>query len=100
MITINRNVLKSALSNALKSINTSAALPVLACVLVSVEGQRLRLATTDLVTTFEQWIPLGSMALEEMAIAVPARLFADMVAQAPVGDITLKIDTKKHEMTC
>jgi DNA polymerase-3 subunit beta len=95
--TASKNVLKSALAEVMKS-NTSSQLPILECVLVAIEGQHLCLAATNLVTTTIKWIPLSEMAFEEAAIAIPGKLFSDIVTIAPTGDISLEIDTKSHEV--
>ncbi|MDX9863197.1 MAG: DNA polymerase III subunit beta [Anaerolineaceae bacterium] len=97
-IDVSKNVLKSALADVMKSIGYASNIPIITTVLVSIEGQQLRLATTDLSMTSIKWIPLASMAFEQAAIAIPGKVFTDLVTIAPAGEISLEIDTKTQEV--
>lgn len=98
MITVNKSVLKAALSDVLKSIGKNTTLPILECILFAVEDQRLRLSTTDLEMTIQKWIPLSAMAFANEAIAIPGKLINDLMTVAPEGDIQIEIDPATNEV--
>ena len=98
MITVNKSILKAALSDVLKSAGRASTLPIMECVLFTVEGQRLRLSATDLEMTIQKWIPMSTMAFADEAIAIPGKLINDLVAVAPEGDIQLEIDQISHDV--
>jgi DNA polymerase III subunit beta len=98
MITVSKSVLKSALSDVTKAIGKNETLPIVECVLFTVEDQRLRLSATDLEMTIQKWIPMSSMAFANEAIAIPGKLIKDLVALAPEGDIQMEIDQVTYEV--
>jgi DNA polymerase-3 subunit beta len=98
MFTVNRSLLKTALADVSRAVNR-ATLPILECILFSVEDQRLRLCATDLELTIQRWIPLAAMASQNETIAVPGGLINDLVAFAPDGDMTFTVDPVTLEVS-
>ncbi len=80
------------LSRALASVGRVVAgrstLPVLANVLLTTDGNRLRLSATNLEIGINYWV--GSKIEEQGSLTVPARLFAEFVSSLPHDNIDLE----------
>lgn len=87
-------VTQENLSKALQSVgrvaSTRSTLPILANVLLATEGNRLKIAATNLEIAVTHWI--GSKVKAEGGITVPARLLSDFVSSLPPGNIQLAIE--------
>lgn len=80
--------LAKALSYVARVAQTRGTLPVLANVLLQVEDNRLKLATTNLDIAISSII--GAQVQKEGSLTVPARLLQDLVAGLPGGVIELE----------
>ncbi len=87
-LSLTQENLSRALSSVGRVVSTRASLPVLSNVLLSTDGNRLRLSATNLEIGINYWI--GSKIEDEGSLTVPARLFAEFVASLPHGNITLE----------
>lgn len=72
-------------------------LPVLANVLVASDEGRLRLSATNLELGISCWI--GAQIVEEGAITVPARTFADLVNTLPNDTVMLTLNARTQTLT-
>ncbi|MBL8122438.1 DNA polymerase III subunit beta [Candidatus Saccharibacteria bacterium] len=82
--------LSKALNYVARVANTRGTLPVLANVLLSVEGSRLKLAATNLDIAISSFV--GAQVQQEGSLTVPARLLQDLVSGLPGGVIELEQD--------
>lgn len=92
--------LSRGLSVAGRAVSARSALPILSHVLVTTDGGRLRLSSTNLEQSIHCWI--GGKVEEEGAIAVPARTFADLVNILPPDrvDLTAEVRTMTLNVRC
>ncbi|WP_322488163.1 DNA polymerase III subunit beta [Chloroflexus sp.] len=74
----------------------SSTLPVLANVLLSTDEGRLKLTATNLEVGINRWI--GAHVLQDGAVAVPAKLLADVVGGLPNDKVTLTLDVKTQTL--
>lgn len=74
----------------------SSTLPVLANVLLSTDEGRLKLTATNLEVGINRWI--GAQVLQDGAVAVPAKLLADVVGGLPNDKVTLTLDVKTQTL--
>jgi DNA polymerase-3 subunit beta len=89
--------LAKALNYVARVANTRSTLPILANVLLSIEDNRLKLATTNLDIAISSTI--GAQVQEEGSLTVPARLFQELVAGLPSGVIELEQDDQRLKIT-
>lgn len=82
--------LTKALGYVARVANPRGTLPVLANVLLSVEGNRLKLAATNLDIAISCYV--GAQVQKGGALTIPARLFQDLVSSLPSGVIELEQD--------
>src|SRR4030043_986213 len=83
-----------------RAVATRAVLPITNNVLIATEGNRLKLAATNLEIATCCWIP-GPIE-KEGSIPVPAKLVTDFVNSLPSGrvDMSLSTRTKSLELRC
>ncbi|MCS6889280.1 MAG: DNA polymerase III subunit beta [Chloroflexus sp.] len=74
----------------------SSTLPVLSNVLLSTDEGRLKLTATNLEVGINRWI--GAQVLQDGAVAVPAKLLADVVGGLPNDKVTLTLDGKTQTL--
>jgi DNA polymerase-3 subunit beta len=88
----------SIVSRAVASRSTT--LPVLANVMLSTDGGRLRLSATNLELGINTWI--GGKVEQDGAITVPARTFTDLVNTLPPDriDMELAVRTQNLHIQC
>ena len=86
---IDKQDLQGALNQLGRVTPTRSTLPVLSCVLMSAEGAELTFRASDLEIT--QVIRLPASVSGEGGIAVPFRMFADIVGEMPEGEIKVDI---------
>src|SRR3989338_8359755 len=79
--------LKKGLSIAMRGVSTRVQLPILSTILLKASKEGLVLSATDLELSFR--VKVRAKVGEEGEIAVPAKLFADLVATLPVGAVDL-----------
>lgn len=70
-------------------VSSKSPLPILANILLEVQGTRLRLNTTDLDIGISCEIPVD--IIEEGAITIPAKRFGDIIRELPSGDIIISV---------
>lgn len=86
--------LKKGVSVAIRGISSRAQLPILSTILISAGKDGLVLSTTDLELSFR--VKVRAKVTEEGEIAVPGKLFSDLVATLPSG--TVEIATEKEAL--
>ena len=84
--------LKRGLATVSHAVAGKSTLPVLANVLLTTDGGRLKLAATNLEIGITHWI--GAQVQEEGAVTVPAKLLADVVGGLPSDRVTLTLDAR------
>jgi DNA polymerase-3 subunit beta len=89
-LSITQENLSRALAGVGRVVSGRSTLPVLSNVLLTTDGNRLRLSATNLEIGINYWI--GSKIEEQGSLTVPARLFADFVASLPHGNIELEAE--------
>ena len=88
--------LKRGLAIVSAAIAAKNTLPVLANVLLVAEGNRLKLAGTNLEVGVTHWI--GAQVQEEGAATIPAKLLADVVGSLPNDRVTLTLDSRTQSV--
>jgi len=86
-LSLTQENLSRSLSSVGRVVSTRSSLPVLSNVLLTTDGNRLRLSATNLEIGINYWI--GSKVTEQGSLTVPARLFAEFVSNLPHGNIEL-----------
>lgn len=86
-LSLTQENLSRALSSVGRVVSSRASLPVLANVLLSTDGNRLRLSATNLEIGINYWV--GSKVEQQGSLTVPARLFSEFVSSLPKGTIEL-----------
>ena len=81
--------LAKGLSVVGRAVSPRSTLPVLANILLSTEGNRLKLAATNLEIGVSCWV--GAQVEDEGAITLPARLLTDWVNSVPPEKINLEM---------
>ncbi|PID30833.1 DNA polymerase III subunit beta [Candidatus Saccharibacteria bacterium] len=89
--------LSKALGYVARVANNRGTLPVLANVLLSIENNRLKLATTNLEIAIS--CTIGAQVQNEGTITVPARLFQELVSGLPSGVIELEQDEQRLKIS-
>lgn len=90
--------LTKALNTVARVASTRGTLPILANVLFSTDGNRLRIAATNLDIAISQYC--GAKVSAEGSITIPARLMQDFISSLPSGVIDLELeDNKLHIST-
>src|SRR5688572_6912564 len=89
--------LTKALNTVGRIVGSQSTLPVLGNVLISTDGKRLKLSTTNLELGINYWI--GAKVDKEGSITVPARLLAEFVANLPSGNISLEVEKTNLKVT-
>ena len=79
-----------------RAVSPRSTLPVLANILVEDDGERLRLAATNLELGITCWIP--AQIVEEGAITVPARTFADLINALPNDAVELALNARTQTL--
>jgi len=95
IITMQEN-LKRGLAIVLHAIAGKSTLPVLAHVLLTSDGNRLKLSATNLEVGITHW--MGATVQEEGAITIPARLLADVIGGLPNDQVTLTLDPRTQTL--
>ncbi len=88
--------LAKGLSIVGRAVATRSTLPVLANILLSTDGARLKLSATNLEVGINSWI--GAKVDQEGAITVPARLLTDFVSSLPSERIDLSLITRTQTL--
>ena len=89
--------LQRALGRVSRAVATRTALPVLSNVLIATDGERLRIAATNLEIGVTTWVD-GSIQ-EEGRITVDARLLGEFVNTLPSGQVDLTTDATRISLT-
>ncbi len=87
-LSLTQENLSRALASVGRVVSGRSSLPVLSNVLLTTDGNRLRLSATNLEIGINYWI--GSKIEEQGSLTVPARLFAEFVSSLPHGNIELE----------
>jgi DNA polymerase III subunit beta len=87
-LSLTQENLSRALSSVGRVVSTRASLPVLSNVLLTTDGNRLRLSATNLEIGINYWI--GSKVEQQGSVTVPARLVSEFVSSLPKGTVELQ----------
>ena len=87
-LSITQENLNRALASVGRIVSTRTSLPVLSNILLTTDGNRLRLSATNLELGINYWI--GSKVEQEGSLTVPARLLTEFVASLPHGNLELE----------
>ncbi|MBI1872215.1 DNA polymerase III subunit beta, partial [Candidatus Collierbacteria bacterium] len=82
--------LKKGVGVAIRGISSRAQLPILSTILISAGKDGLTLSTTDLELSFR--VKVRAKVSEEGEIAVPGKLFFDLIATLPAGTIEMRAE--------
>lgn len=93
---VSQQLLAHALSLVTRAVSPKSTLPVLLNVLVATDEGRLRLSATNLELGISCWI--GAKIIEEGAVTVPARTFADLVSTLPNDEVCLTLNQKTQTL--
>ncbi len=88
--------LQRALALVARAVATKTSLPVLTNVLVGSDGERLRVAATNLEIGITTWIEAD--VRESGQVSVDARLLADFVNTLPAGSVRLRSEPGKYSL--
>lgn len=86
--------LKKGMGVAIRGISARVQLPILSTILLTAGKEGLVLSTTDLELSFR--VKVRAKVTEEGEVAVPGKLFFDLIATLPPG--TLEISTEKEAL--
>ena len=89
--------LKKALAQVGRAVPGKPALPILGNILLTAEGERLRLTATDLNLGITVWI--GAQVERSGSVLLPAGLFTDLVAGLPNDRVTLEVSSENQLVT-
>jgi DNA polymerase-3 subunit beta len=89
-LTCKQQDLAKGLSMVSHAVSTRTTLPILSNILLSAEGDRVRLAATNLEVAITCWVPANIQ--EEGATTAPAKLLADFIAALPPTDVKLEMN--------
>lgn len=89
-ITVQATDIKKYLGIVNRGIGARPQLPILSGVLLKVSDGEVNLVSTDLEVSF--WVKLPAKIDEEGEMVVPAKLFGELVASLPVGNVDLSSD--------
>ena len=93
-----RTEFADAASWALRTVGARATLPALSGVRLEVEGDRLRLSSTDLEISSELTVPVQA---EASGVAlVPGRLLGDVVRSLPQAAVSAEASADRLNLTC
>ncbi len=94
--TVSQQQLAHGLGLVARAVSPRSTLPVLANVLVATDEGRLRLSATNLELGITCWI--GAQIVEDGAITVPARTFADLINKLPNEQVVLNLNTRTNSL--
>ena len=86
--------LSKGLATAGRAVPTRTALPAALNILLSTDGEKLRISGTNLEISMTTWI--AASVDEEGTVAVPAKVLSDFVNSLPAGRIDLEVEPKNH----
>jgi DNA polymerase-3 subunit beta len=89
--------LKKALAQVGRAVPGKPALPILGNILLTAEGEQLRLTATDLNLGITVWI--GAQVERSGSVLLPAGLFTDLVAGLPNDRVTLEVSSENQLVT-
>lgn len=92
-----QETLQRALGQVSRAVATKTALPVLSNVLLAAEGDRLKVAATNLEIGITTWVPAS--VEEEGKITVDARLLSEFVNTLPNETVQLSTDRVRFSLT-
>src|SRR5688572_2166576 len=93
-----RTEFADAASWALRTVGARATLPALSGVRLEVDGDRLRLSSTDLEISSELTIPVQGDG--DGVALVPGRLLGDVVRSLPPAAVSAEATTDRLNLTC
>jgi DNA polymerase-3 subunit beta len=94
--TVQQQQLSHGVSVVARAVSARSTLPVLSNILVKTDEGRLRLSATNLELGISCWI--GARIMEEGAVTVPARTFADLISNLPNDEVVLSLDERTQTL--
>ena len=95
-VSVPQENLARGISIVSRAVATRATLPVLGDILLSTDGERLKLAATNLEMGITHWS--GATIREHGAICVPARQLADYVNALPPDSVEMELNPKTNTL--
>ena len=95
---INRVELQNAISVVLKGVSTRSTLPVLSGILITAEGDKINLQTTDLEVSIQYSAP--ALVEEAGRAVVPGKLFSEIVKNLPDAAVHVRAEDEQAFITC
>jgi len=90
--------LKQALNITEKIIGRNLTLPILNNLLLSIEGSRLKISSTNLEIGINSWVT--GKVQDKGSITIPARLLTDFINNLPNEKVELKVKDKQLDVKC
>ncbi len=99
-ITCTQKDLARGIAIANRAVSPRSTLPILGNVMLTAQGDELRIAGANMQMRIDCTVPC--VVAEPGTITVPARLFVDMIAKLPSGDVALEVNhrTKSIQVRC
>lgn len=88
-LTCKQQDLAKGLSTVSHAVSTRSTLPILSNVLLSADGERLRLSATNLEIAITTWVPAS--ITQDGTTSSPSRLLTEFVNTLPQADVTLAL---------
>lgn len=87
-VEVEQLLLRAALTSALRVAGKNGAMPIIQSVLLTAEGERLRVTSTNLAMGLNTWIP--ARVLVDGAVCVPAKTITEVVSSLSGLRVTLE----------
>lgn len=89
-IICNRNDLLIGVNTVLKGVSTRTTLPILQCILLQTNNDKLKLVSNDLEIGIESTV--SANIIETGSIAIEAKIFSEIVKRLPDSNIEITVD--------
>lgn len=89
---IEREIIHKELQRANRVVPVRSTLPILTCVLLSVENSKLRVSATDIEVTISSEVDVTDS--ENGTVAIQSKLLNDLIGVLPQGELTISSDDK------
>ena len=94
-LAVQQEALQRGLNIVGRAVATRSTLPQTSHILLSAEGDRLKLAATNLEIAITAWV--GARVEEPGAITIPARLLTEFVASLPPAEIEFSVAARSRQ---
>ncbi len=91
---IEREVIHKELQRANRVVPIRSTLPILTCVLLSVEDSKLKISATDIEVTLISEVEVSNS--ENGTVAIQSKLLNDIIGVLPQGELSISSDENNH----